>query len=173
MQKTPQTFWQKVSERVRPGGLVLLLPHRASLAVSEANSEEEREAVRSAFTAVMRATVDRADRRLRQDLLQRGYRPVESEALAAAARALGLSEADWSTPVFAAKLARTLSAEVALVGRFRFQVWLLPRRKGAPPGARQEVRYTLSAIDPADASEIARSPLVHRWESLLPSSRWV
>ena len=59
---------------------------------------------------------------------------------------------------------------INFTGDFRFQVSLLPRGAGTAPGARQEVCYTLVAVDVAQGREVARSPLVYRWESLLPSS---
>ena len=165
-----EEFWRRVGARLSSGGVVAVLPHTADLFVVNASSGEEREAVRAAFGAVMQTTVGQADRRLKVDLQQRGYTPVDFDAVREAALALDLGDTDWSEPASAIRVGRAVGAELVVAGDFRFEIHLLERPGNCAPAARQEVRYTLVALDVADGSEVARSPLTYRWESLLPSA---
>ena len=167
---TTDGFWQQVGARVPPAGVVAVLPHTASLSILNVTSGEEREAVRGAFGAVVQTTVGQADGRLIADLQQRGYTPVDFDALRQAALASDLGDTDWSEPPVAMRIGRAVGADLVLAGDFQFEVRLLPRGDEGAPAARQEVRYTLVALDVADGSEVARSPLTHRWESTLPSA---
>jgi hypothetical protein len=137
--------------------------------ILNAPTRDEREAARAAFSAVMQHTVGQADGRLRSDVERRGYTPVDPDLVRQAALHLDLGDTDWSEPAAAVRLGRAVGADLVLAGDFRFQVDLLSRRQEETAGARQEVRYLLLALDAADGSEVARSPLTYRWESHLPS----
>lgn len=164
-------FWRQVAEHTPAGGRVALLPHTAGLDIYQAQPGDEYQTVRRAFQAVLDRVVAQGDVRVRQDLERRGYELVSAEALRTQVMALGLGDTDWSRPAAVRRLAEALGAVLVVAGDFEFTITLVRRADGRPVGARQTVEYTLVALDGADGSVVARSPLTYQWESLLPGDQ--